>query len=262
MNHSRQIVKNFSKSASKYANEAHVQKVSAIKLVELLKNNLSNLTEGKCLEIGCGTGFITEKILKVLPTRTWSITDLSQDMVNLCKKNMHKLALDNSKISFECFDGEQIECSNEYALIASGMTFQWFLKFAKSVSLLKDAVKPGGILCFSCLNQDSFKEWRSICKQINVSCSMIPLPSVNHISDLFADPSWSTHIETEHLKIAYTSAQAFFKHLKNIGANATSQKVLTTQEMRRLIDHWNHQNPLGISVTYSITYVVAKKTER
>lgn len=234
-------MKQFSRAASNYHHEALIQKECARKLVEFFVQQKITLGNGPCLEIGCGTGFVTELILPLVPNHHWNITDISPQMVSECQKQIGKKSL-----TFNCLNGEEIDEKSQYALIISGMTFQWFQNFDKSLNKLRRALMPGGFLCFSFLTASSFPEWRQVCEEIDVPFTGHPLPN----SILEAQTYQEERVAT------YPSANHFFRHLKRIGAGTALEKPLTPHSMRRLLHHWNASSP--ITVTYSVLYALIK----
>ncbi|MGK0291442.1 MAG: hypothetical protein ACI86H_002910, partial [bacterium] len=69
------------------------------------------------------------------------------------------------------------------------------------------------------------------------------------------------HTWHEQKKLCFPSAKAFFQSLKGIGANThTTSKVLTTKQMRNLIQTWNQDSPNGIEVTYQVGYACISKS--
>lgn len=69
----------FRRSVESYEDNAYVQKAIVNRLYELLQDHLS-YTPRKVLEIGCGTGLLTRKLLTALSSGQLFINDLVEEM--------------------------------------------------------------------------------------------------------------------------------------------------------------------------------------
>lgn len=253
MNVLDQVTRRFSHAAKVYHEHATVQKECASQLVNFFQITHKSVVNGPCLEIGCGTGFVTELILPLCRNHNWNITDISPDMVYECRHRIRESNFQN--LDFYCVNGEDIDDQSEYAMIISGMTFQWFRNLDMTLSKLMNALRKGGVLCFSILTSKSFPEWRQMCKETGVPFTGHPLPTKEDV--LNALPREELFFYQEEKIASYPSAIAFFKHLKRIGAGTALEKPLTHHEMQRLMNHWNAMSPNAVTVTYDVLYVAA-----
>lgn len=251
------VKRNFSRSADMYHREAVIQKASAQILVDYLKPHQHSLIEGSCLEIGCGTGFVTSPAVKLFPEREWIVTDFSQEMVDFCKSQM--AIAQSHRIHFKCLDAESLHEEKKYALVISGMTIQWFRNIFEGISRMLHSVKDGGLLCFSFLETDTFPEWKKACDDLDIPYTGHPLPSAPLICQTLKRLCKHLDVYRDSVTVAYENSEQFFKHLKRIGANASSQPKMLPHEMAKLKTYWDEQSPFGINVTYKIAYVIAEK---
>jgi len=82
LNRKKQIERSFSQKAITYDRDAALQKKSAKKLAHFLpKEEPKNI-----LEIGCGTGFLTQEIQKKYPNANILGIDISKDMIDACRQ--------------------------------------------------------------------------------------------------------------------------------------------------------------------------------
>lgn len=242
-------IKNFEKGAPHYHEEAAMQIHCAKQLAHYIGLHRHRITTGPILEIGCGTGFVTAQLLQLFANRPLHITDISAGMVDFCR---NKISRPHSQISFGILDGENPISSQKYALIASGMTFQWFKKMEQAVDKLLKFLKPKGFIFFSFLEAQSFPEWRRCTQELSLPYTANPLPDMQVQKSLQPRASfWN-----ESLIIKYPNAADFFRHLKRIGVGTSLQKPLSSHQMRRLLSHWDAKCPEGISVTYEIAYAM------
>ncbi|OLN34047.1 malonyl-ACP O-methyltransferase BioC [Desulfosporosinus metallidurans] len=153
-----QVQKNFGRNAVTYDQYAVVQKEMARELLLKIKRN------GRCfrniLEIGCGTGFLTELLAKEYPLAQITATDIAPEMIVVARE---KLAV-FSNIKYFVADGENLSMvdnvsfDSSFDLIVSNAVFQWFTDYAEAFTQYYSYLEPGGYLIFSTLGTGTFKE--------------------------------------------------------------------------------------------------------
>ena len=183
----------FSKGAKTYQELAYSQKEAAKALACYFQP-----VAGDYLEIGCGTGFLTEEIVKKFPGKLLGI-DISPKMVEICREKFagHR---------FMEGDGEQLCDENRYDAIFSGMTLQWFHQPKKSIAALRKALKRGGVFYFSYMNERSYPEW-----------NYFPLNPLMNSGILLEEFGNITMRELEFTQ-EFPNPISFLKEMKQIGA--------------------------------------------
>lgn len=253
-----QIIREFSRSAITYDQHAVLQNECAIRLTQLIEQSIPDLVSGPVLEIGCGTGLLTEKIIPQILPRPFLITDISSSMLEVCKNKLSAKDF-REQIRFKVLDGEQIDQVEEYALIVSGMTFQWFLNFEESLARVFRTLKPGGLLIFSFLEEESFPEWHNLCLDLGIPYRGNSLPSFHNFRKLGSIDGF-VHLWKESTVVQYPSLLDFLKNFKNTGTNhSIKSKSLSLSQLRLLLEHWKKSSSKEISVTYKIGYGMIKK---
>lgn len=192
------IASNFGRCAQTYDRMAAIQRDSAETLAELLPD----IEKPDILEIGCGTGFLTEEIIRKYPGANILATDLSPSMIEYTKT---KFTQDN--VRFDVMDGENPQTDKTFDLIVSNMTFQWFENPESSIAALKKLLKPGGQIFFTSLGTNSFIEWRRTLQKLGLPEGVntgATLPGQVHEEERF---------------IYYPSTLSFLKSVKAIGAH-------------------------------------------
>ena len=246
----QQVALNFSSKAYAYHSYADIQQFSADVLVQSLKH--MKLPKGPVIEIGCGTGFVTKAIIDVIGSRLFVVTDIASEMVDFCKKRFEFL---KNNMAFEVKDGEIIDAVDKYALIVSGMAFQWFNNIYSSIEKLFYALKEGGYLLFSLLEDKSFKEWKEMCVKADCPFTGNSLPRFKDIEQLLCrlDPNAEV-FEKSYSKI-YKDPLHFFKHFKEIGMHASrTSKIFSGYSLMSLCKQWKKDFPENCEVSYNIVY--------
>ena len=245
-----EIAIQFGRSSTHYHSQAALQKTCADRLLSLL--DFHTVPEGKILEIGCGTGFITQGLVDRFFNRSLEITDLSAQMLSFCQANLDVSELKKS-ISFRQLDGENLD-EDTYALIVAGFVVQWFQNPADGIQQLLKHLQPDGLLLISFPSGDSFAEWQAICQQLSLPFTANPLPDPQLLQQIKIDGD-RLHVETESIGTKFSSAADFFRSLKAIGAGInTTGKQLSRSQMKQLIQAWDRQSSGAIEVHHHVVY--------
>ena len=251
------IARNFGKSVNYYDSHADLQKETARRLIASLKPWRESMPVGPILEIGCGTGFVTEGLLDLFPERRLEITDLSEPMVEYCREKF----AGRDRLIFEPLDVEQLKDSRgTYALTISNFVAQWLKQPALTLGKCLEATAPGGLLLASFPGNESFPEWKTTCREVGVPYTGNTLPDTEEIVvKLSGGPVQVDYYEDTVTK-AYESAADFFRHLKKLGAGTQRNgRRLSPKEMRILIDHWDSKSEGKVNVSYHIVFVAVKR---
>ena len=253
------VAQAFGSSACGYAAQASLQKDCAQTLMELLEIQHPALPSGRLLEIGCGTGFMTQKLIRKFPDRSLIVTDLAEEMLQFCRSHLEIPAAQKPLIQFQQQDGEAI-LSGSYALIVSSFVIQWFQNPVQSLLNLVDALQPSGVLLISFPTAQSFPEWRQICQTLDLPFTANPLPDSQPIAAALAQVTQQHQVLTQEIPLHFSNAAEFLRSFKAIGANfSQTGKQLSTQQMRQLIRAWDQRSLNGITVHFQVCFGVFQR---
>lgn len=209
------VKKNFSKSTNSYDNFANVQKHMA---KELMKNLNDNLNEIKILEIGSGTGILTNYLISKYPNSQITLIDISEPMIESCKNKF------GNRLNYIVSDAENYEFENKFDLIISNATFQWFNNLNETVEKYKNILNENGKILFSIFAEGTYKElnesFLKVSKEYKYSQNFIGLEELKKIGKI---------LKEEYYMEEYENLLNFLKSIKGIGAQSslTNKKVLT-----------------------------------
>lgn len=255
------IAARFGQAAAIYHDRAVLQKTCADHLLKLVKIEYFSIPNGLILEIGCGTGFVTQGLIQTFPELPLEITDLSEKMVQFCQSAVDIPAEQKHLVSFTQQDGEILpQNSGRYAAIVSSFVIQWFHSPAISLRNWFDQLLSGGFLFLAFPTDRSFSEWRHACEQLNLPFTAQPLPHPQTLLQSFT-PAQIRHQETIKMLTAYPSAADFFRELKQIGAGSsqTGQR-LSVQQIKHLIQYWDQSTFHTVKVGFEVMFLVVQKT--
>lgn len=100
------------------------------------------------LDVGCGTGRLTEKLLERLPRGRVLATDLSLNMLAVARAYLEPTF--GERVRFSCADAAALPVAGIADAIFSTATFHWVLDHPKLFRSLYGALKPGGRLVAQC----------------------------------------------------------------------------------------------------------------
>lgn len=253
-----QVAESFGKGASYYDANASVQREVADRLIASLQPWRDIIPSGPIIELGAGTGFVTEGIAELYPERDIEAIDLSERMIDFCRQKF----TENKNISFCADDAEEIPEFDDphYAMTVSGFTAHWFKDPAQTLAQWLEITKPGGLLLASFPGNESFPRWKKYCKELGLPFTGNQLPDVEEmVVKMSLGPAQVDYYE-DTVTNTYDSAGHFFEDLKNLGMDTRREgRSLTPKELSLLIDHWDANAEGQITVSYHIVFLAVKR---
>jgi malonyl-CoA O-methyltransferase len=232
------IAQSFGQAASIYHTQASLQQDCATKLLQIL--DLWEVPAGKILEVGCGTGFLTQELCDRFPHQPLQVTDLSAEMLAFCQAHL-QIGGNRAPVSFQQMDGEKLETEETYSLIVASFVIQWFKQPVETLRLWLERLQPHGILCLAFPTCHSFPEWREKCEDLQLPFTANALPDSQELIKALSSLSQDSYLQEVFLHTSHQDAGDFLRGLKAIGAGInTSGQKLSAAEMKRLIRHWNN----------------------
>lgn len=251
------IARAFNRAAPAYHTAAGLQRVVAQGLAERIGTLKLKTTAlpSRILEIGCGTGQLTEHVRPLLPEAAWTLTDIAWDMLKCCQKRLSR----SGDVSFVCMDGERPAVTGGFDLICSSLTWQWFDDPASAVITLAELLCPGGVLAFSTLATEGLVEWRHAHEDLGLGDTMSDYITAAKLSRTWPKTG-SGHVEEEWIARTYPNALAFVSELKRIGAHTPPplRRPLPPGQFRRLLDRLGGN--AEIAITYRVAYGIFTRT--
>lgn len=111
--------------------------------VDSVKNNVANKTP-KILEIGCGTGTYTFVYSKKMPNSQVLATDISEEMISLCKNNKTK----PKNVSFLVKSAYNTALKKDSVDVVCGFYILHHIDHKKTKKEILRVLKPGGVVYF------------------------------------------------------------------------------------------------------------------
>ena len=219
------VQKNFSRGSETYEEFAKVQKYMANELISFgpLEENIN------ILEIGSGTGILTRELLKKYPDSQITLMDISNKMLDKCKKEF------GFNLNYILADAETYEFSDNYDLIISNATFQWFENLDKSIGKFREILKPKGKIIFSTFCKGTYEElsnsFLKVSPEYKYSQNFIETKDLLNYGEIL-----NSEIYTEY----YESLIDFLKAIKAIGAQSSleNKRILTKHILKKVEEEY------------------------
>ncbi len=237
----QQIKSCFSSKANVYERHVDIQPIVAQKIA----NTIPKIMAQHILELGSGSGLLSQYLFNQFPEARLNLVDFSEDMIEVCKRRFKNV----NNVMLTCCNIEEFSTVESFDIIASSMVLHWVSNLTKCLQYLTTKINPGGLFVFSMLGENSLKEWRDVCHEFSDSIPTPSFPSFSQIKNDF--PNF--HLEVSYINKKYKSAYDFLKTLKNIGANATREEhvIFSTGTLRRIMHAFDQRD---VCITYEIIY--------
>lgn len=251
---------NFNKHTVNYDGEAKIQRDIASELITFMPDR----TYKNILEIGVGTGFLTEELLKKSEYSDFTANDVSVNMIET-----HKNKFSGRKINYLTGNFEETPINNKYELIAGSAVFQWFTDLNLEIKRINKLLNINGDLLFSIFTKGTFYE---LDESFRKSYEELPLPYRKHILNFYDFNEIKGFLENngfdvikiseKKIVITFDNPLIFLHSIRDIGAASFDNEKVGTVVMRKMIKNYKtlFSNEDGtIPATYNVLYCLARK---
>jgi len=149
MTYKEAVRNSFSRYARHYDRYSDIQRICASRLISKIRSG----PLGRILDVGCGTGCYTRLLRDKFPHSKIKAVDVSPEMIEVAAEK-----LKDTGVEFEVIDGEEVRLDEEYDLITSNASFQWFVDLEGALTKYRAALSMGGIILFSAFGPLTFRE--------------------------------------------------------------------------------------------------------
>lgn len=242
MNGQRQRIAQAFAGARDYDRHAKVQREVALGLATRIAA-LDLPANPRVLEIGCGTGFLTQALIEHSPAGKWLVTDIAPEMVARCRKRVG----DSPTRRFAVLDGEHdTPGGGPFDLICSSLALQWFENAPAALTRIAQWLAPGGHCMVTTLGPGSFAEWRAAHEAQGLLAGTPSFASAEAFAAIHPE-ELLVEAHVEH----HANARAFLHAVKAIGAGTSdpSHRPLAPAALRGVMAAFDRS---GSNVTYEV----------
>ncbi len=224
----RSVRNHFNRHAEEYDRYASVQRGLADWMLEGFEPRVDQVR--RILEVGCGTGYLTECILALYPKAEIVAIDIAPAMLDVASARIGS----DSRVLFVEHDVEQPlpdptmtygkEAEPGFDLIISSGTLQWLEHPVETLRLLARALRPGGRLQIGVFGAGTFRELREAFDEASRGVG-----SWSHGPELRTAVEWESlliasglkplQVRVFQMRDTYPSVRHFLKGIQKSGAN-------------------------------------------
>jgi len=197
------------------------------------------------VDLGCGSGLVTEKLLERLPSGRVIAIDISMNMLVAARE--HLQAAHGHHVSYLLADGAMLPLHGIADAVFSTATFHWVLDHPALFAGLFGALKPGGRLVAQCGGGPNIERLHDRAAALMRAPEFVPYYASWRDPWEFADPDITrrrleaagfTAIVTsiEPVPVIHSDAEAFGTYLTNIICRHHLSYLPTRDLQQRFID--------------------------
>jgi malonyl-CoA O-methyltransferase len=254
------VADSFSKAASHYDQFAQLQRDIGTQLLNSVLV-LDKQSPIEVVDLGCGTGYFSEKLSSQFPHATLTCFDLSGAMLAQVKKRHI------SNVTFQQGDIDLLPfMDNSLDLIYSNLVVQWSDDLALCVTQIKNCLKKGGQAYISTLVNGTLNELTQAWKTVDGNRHTNEFLTLASIKSILSQIGFcEVQVSTETRTLFYNNVIEVMRALKGIGANHVHFHQNVPASGRKLIKQLEagylpYQNENGfLKLTYQVCYIEVTK---
>jgi malonyl-CoA O-methyltransferase len=253
------ISRNFSAAAGAYDGWAAAQDEIADGLVRRLPRGLAPAT---VVELGCGTGLLSRRLLARFPAAAVLGLDLAAGMIDACRRSF----AGEPRARFAVGDAEDPRaCAGPVDLVATSCTAQWFADPAGTFRRWARALAPGGLVAAALLVRGSYPELDAAHRAASgAPFPGLGLPPEDEAAALLTRAGLALlRAEPEVVTVQYRSAREALGSFRGIGAVLRGQPgrdAFGAGRTRRLLAAYEALSAAGgPRVTHRVLHAIARR---
>lgn len=260
----------FGKAVHHYDTHATAQKEISDKLFTLLAGHLSQTTPGKegrtgnFLEIGCGTGNLSGKLLSLAPDNL-ILNDICPEYLPILAQKLHcDPTSPDSRLRFICTDAAELlrhpatGSTSPFRLIASASAIQWMENPLQFLIGCKQIMEPDALLAVSTFAPENLHQVNAI-----TGCTL-NYPTPEQIRQALAPHYTLLHLSCEEVTLSFSHPADILRHLKLTGVNGIRQHRWIKKDLEHFTAQYQqHRTPDGnYPLTYQPVFIVCRNPKK
>jgi malonyl-CoA O-methyltransferase len=250
----------FNKAANTYDSVAALQREVGQRLLDRMK--LVRLNPSTVIDIGCGTGDLTMKLLNSYKQSRVIGLDFAEQMLGKVRAKLSwREKFLGRRPTLLCGDAEMLPVADQSVdLIFSNLTLQWCNDLDTTFAEFRRVLKPGGLLMFSSLGPDTLKELRASWRATDHQHHVHPFIDMHHVGDALlrarlADPV----MDMEYFTLTFSDGMQLMRELKLLGAhNAQKERphnLTGKSHLKQMLQTYEQFRDNGkLPATYEVVY--------
>lgn len=248
--------RSFGRAAAEYDATAVLQHEIGRRMVERL--DYVKIAPQRILDIGCGTGLISELLMQCYPKAELVALDFALPMLARTGRRGRWLRRPRCL----CADLDQLPLADQSIdLIFANASLQWSARPAETFADIARVLRPGGLFMFSSFGPDTLKELRAAWAMVDGRPHVHAFIDMHDYGDMLmaaglADPV----MDVERMSLTYADAMQLMREIKVIGAgNASSERqrgLITPERIARVCAAYERFRDADgrLPVTYEVVH--------
>lgn len=253
----------FAQAAEHYDEAAALQREVADRLLERLE--LVKLSPRRILDLGCGTGRVTQGLLSRYKKAKVVALDIAFPMARQTRKHGGWFRAPSAV----CADAERLPfADNSFDLLISNLMLQWCQNLDETFAEFQRVLAPGGLLLFTSFGPDTLKElrisWATVDDYTHVNAFM----DMHDVGDAMLRAGLAEPVmDVERMTVTYDDVRSLMRDLKQIGAhNVTAgrcRNLMGKQKLEQVIKAYEQFRLNGrLPASYEVVHGHAWATEK
>ncbi len=255
----KSVAKHFSRAAQTYERGASLHRHVAARLIETLPEP-GEVGAGRILEVGCGSGVLTELLRQRYPEASLCALDIAEGMVASVRERW----ANDPRMDYVVADIRDFSAPHPFELIVSSSALHWATPLDQTMENLKQQLASGGHCCVSLMIDGTLSELHAIRRR--VAPGKIPSGRLPLSEEVLAAANSSGFTilskEEECIQTRYHSADDFLGtiHAQGLtgGAVSRASASLSRAELKRLRREYDvacHDQGDGVYATFVVLYL-------
>ncbi len=257
--HQTHVAARFSAAARSYDAEAMLQHRVAAQLMNQIPDGVPCT---RVLDLGCGTGRLTELVRLRWPRATVQAVDLAPGMIDVARERLAR----HPDIEWIVSDAATLLLRQPCDLLVTSSMLHWLQPFDRGLAHVATLVRPGGHLAAALMLEGTLCELHTL--RLQVAPHKAPLARMPAFQQVIAAVEKAglqlQHTVVDQHQVLYPSAAGMLKRLGQLGVNsgdlARGARPLTRREVVTLIDLYQQQHGRAdgqIRASYVVGYFLA-----
>lgn len=255
------VAQRFSRAARTYERGAGLHRHVAARLVGMMPDPVK-FGDGRILEVGCGTGVLTEKLRERYPGAPLCVMDMAEGMVSCVRERWGEAP----GMDYVVGDVRTCEFTSMVDLIVSSSALHWAMPLDQTLARLRRWLNSEGVFCAALMIDGTLGELHGLRRQVIPGKTPVGrLPAGEEVLAAVQSAGFAgVCSEVETIQAHYRSADDFFRtiHAQGLTAGSVSRapRPLNREELTRLMNEYDlsfRDEKGGVLASFVVLYVTA-----
>lgn len=240
----------FDVTADTYDTHAKIQRQVAYNLLSFLQN-MNKQNFGNVLDIGAGSGFLSEMLERSSKFRKIVSLDISYNFLRT-NKNPFRVNCDALRMPFK---------KGSFDTVLSSSAIHWIDDFNLLLKEIDHLLNSNGVLAFNVFLKGTFSEMEEVCK-ITGFGNILNMRNSSYYENLLISNGFDVEFMSEDRDtVLFDSVRKFLATHKMTGASLKAKKMTGKESYTKFINYYNKLYAIKnlIPVSYNVGYFICKK---